>query len=437
MRTENGLFDVGEVDFKVTDLSEPYDIILGNPFLFCHRLLIRLHPQAALTQTNKDRLPGSNLFAVVAGPKTIVEAFKEMSGKEKAEYLVPTILARNKEMGKEKQEMERREEEGEKMEELKKRLMAEYAGHFPNRLPNLSNADKSSVRHQIQIKDPSKTHNQQGYPSPARWNAIWKQVLDEHVAASRLRLSQSPYALPSFIQPKKDPLADPQWLNNYRHLNENTVPDLTPLPLPDEILSTTATTQFWGKIDMSDAFFKTLMAEEDIEKTAIKTPWGLYEWFVMPQGLCNAPATHQRTVNKALANLIGVACFVFVDNIIIYSNTPEEHEVNCRRVLDALQRAGLYCSPKKTNLATIDTEFLGHWITQGGIGADPNKVKKVQNWTTPCTAKELCGILGLVQYLRKFIKLLAKHTAILTPLTKKGLGPSSHFGRKRRTKLSK
>lgn len=203
------------------------------------------------------------------------------------------------------------------------------------------------------------------------------------------------------------------------------------MPIPDQVLADAALAKYWGKTDMTNAFFQTPMAEEDIAKTAIKTPWGLFEWTVMPQGLCNAPATHQARVNKALRHLIGVCCQAFVDDVIIYSRTVEEHEENCRAVLEALRAAGLYCSMKKTDLFTLHTEFLGHVISREGIQADPSKTEKIKSWPRPRTVTQVRGFLGLVQYLRKFIPLLAEHTAVLTPLTKKGLTDiSSLWGQK-------
>ncbi|GAA5883421.1 hypothetical protein JCM8547_008797 [Rhodosporidiobolus lusitaniae] len=109
----------------------------------------------------------------------------------------------------------------------------------------------------------------------------------------------------------------------------------------------------------------------------------------MPQGLCNAPATHQRRMNEALSSQIGRICHAFIDDIVIWAATFEEHKRNVREVLSALRSAGLYCSPKKTDLVTIDTEFLGHHISRSGIGADPNKVNRVVNWPTPMTVKQL------------------------------------------------
>jgi len=172
---------------------------------------------------------------------------------------------------------------------------------------------------------------------------------------------------------------------------------------------------------MMNAFFQTPMHEDDIEKTAIKTPCGLLAWTVMPQGLCNVPVTHQGRVNDAPCHLISVCCKAFIDNIIIHSNSLEEHERNCRSVLSALRSAGLYCSAKKTDLFMTRTEFLWHVTLRAGLEADKHKIDKIFNWPHPKTVTQVCRFLSVMQYLRKFIPLLAEHTVVLTPLTKKGL----------------
>jgi hypothetical protein len=135
---------------------------------------------------------------------------------------------------------------------------------------------------------------------------------------------------------------------DYRRVNRNTKRDRTPLPLPDRILSAAGRARYWGKIDMTNSFFQTKMHPDDIEKTAMRTPWGLYEWVVMPMGLCNAPATHQRRINNALGDLNGTICWAYLDDIIIWSDTLEQHQKRVRQVLKALRTASLYCSPKKT-----------------------------------------------------------------------------------------
>jgi hypothetical protein len=160
---------------------------------------------------------------------------------------------------------------------------------------------------------------------PRRYLESWRRLLNQHVAAGRLQPSSSPFGSPAFIIPKKDPTELPRWVNDYRKLNANTVKDRMPLPLPDEVLQSCAGAKIWWKIDMTNSFFQTRMNEEDIEKTTVKTPWGLFEWVVMPMGLCNVPATHQRRVNEVLGDLIGQICYAYLDDIVIWLESNEQH----------------------------------------------------------------------------------------------------------------
>ncbi|GAA5972537.1 hypothetical protein JCM11641_001890 [Rhodosporidiobolus odoratus] len=418
----NGTWRAGDTTLVVAPLEPPFDVILGTPFLRRHRISIALYPEPSLTIAQPSPLEAIDLYAEAYGARNQLEAMEEMDETSRdevieaaVEHLVASVNAKT---GEERE-----------MAERAARVMADYDDLFPSVLPalTLDYLAKTKTRHRINLVDKSKVHNQRGFNVPRKWREKWKRMLNEHISAGRLRPSTSPFASAAFVIPKKDSEADPRWVNDYRGINSNTVKDRTPLPIPNEVLSDAALAKYWGKIDMTNAFFQTPMAEEDIEKTAIKTPWGLFEWTVMPQGLCNAPATHQARVNEALRHLVGVCCQAFVDDVIIYSNTLEEHEQNCRAVLSAFRAAGLFCSRKKTDLFSLRTEFLGHIISQDGIEADPGKVDKIKNWTRPRTVTQVRGFLGIVQYLRKFIPQLAEHTAVLTPLTRKGLTRIDHL----------
>ncbi len=139
----------------------------------------------------------------------------------------------------------------------------------------------------------------------------------------------------------------------------------------------------------------------------------------MPMGGCNAPATHQRRMTDALRDLIGTICHVYLDDIIIWSDTVEEHQQNVARVLDALRRANLYCNPAKSKLFTTEIAFLGHVISGSGITPDPKKIDRIVNWPTPTTATNVRGFLGLTRYIAAFLPALAEFTSVLTPLTHK------------------
>lgn len=412
----NRTWKVGTTTLLVAPLESPLQLILGNNFLRRHQISIVLHPEPQLLRHLPPPIAPHNLYAEVEGPMTQAEALEELEDNERARVLGDTLehLVGS---------VEAQTEEERELADRERKVIAEFVDVFPEVLPALTPEylDRVRTRHRIKLVDPSKIHNQRGFNVPRKWQEKWKKALDEHLAAGRLRPSTSPFASAAFVIPKKDPGADPRWVNDYRGLNDNTVKDRTPLPKPDEILSDAIQARFWGKIDLTNAFFQTPIAEEDVAETAIKTPWGLFEWTVMPQGLCNAPATHQTRVNEALRHLIGVCCQVFVDDIIIYSPTLDRHEANVRSVLEALRQAGLYASKKKTDLFTLRAEFLGHVISRDGLEADHSKVNKIRDWPRPRTVAQVRGFLGLVQYLRKFIPQLAEHTAVLTPLTKKGV----------------
>lgn len=168
---------------------------------------------------------------------------------------------------------------------------------------------------------------------------------------------------------------------------------------------------------MTNSFFQTQMQPEHIPLTAVNTPLGLYEWLVMPMGLKNAPAIHQRRVTAALREHLGNFCHIYLDNIMIWSQTVEEHQRNVRAVLDALRKARLYVNPDKTNLFCLEIDFLGHHISTRGIEADGKKADCIIGWLIPESATEVRSFLGLVRYLADFLPSLAEHTGILTELT--------------------
>jgi hypothetical protein len=147
------------------------------------------------------------------------------------------------------------------------------------------------------------------------------------------------------------------------------------LPWIDDILADCAKGKIWGKIDMTNSFFQTLVHPDDVKYTATLTPFRLWEWVVMPMGMRNSPATHQRRVMLALKDYIGKICHVYLDDIIIWSNSLAEHKTNVGLILEALRKAELYCSLKKSTLFTMEVDFLGHHISAQGIEADDSKVK--------------------------------------------------------------
>jgi hypothetical protein len=172
-------------------------------------------------------------------------------------------------------------------------------------------------------------------------------------------------------------------------------------------------------MDMTNSFFQTHVHPDDIHLTAVRNPWGLYEWTVMPMGGCNAPSTHQCRITVALRELISKICHVYLNDIIIWSQMVKEHEVNVAKVLDALRAANLFCNGTKTTLFSAEISFLRHKISGAGIQADLKKIDQILDWPKPTTSTNVRGFLELTRYLATFLPALAEHTGVLTPLTTK------------------
>jgi Reverse transcriptase (RNA-dependent DNA polymerase)/RNase H-like domain found in reverse transcriptase/Integrase zinc binding domain/Retroviral aspartyl protease len=287
---------------------------------------------------------------------------------------------------------------------------------LPNKPPS-----PGAPRHRIILKDKDKSINGRMYRVPTRYWDKMIEFIEEHLQAGRIRLSSSHIASGTWMIPKHDLFAFPWVVHDYRQLNENTVKDHTPLPRQDEIIQRLTNAQIRGKIDLTNAYYQIPMEEGDIHKTAFKTPFGMYEWTVMPQGLCNAPATFQRYMNGVLRKYVGKFCSVYVDDIAIWSNWIEEHKTHVQLILDALRRAGILASKGKSILFTDELEFLGHIISSRGIQVSPEKVAKILASRTPRSPQDILEFNGLVNYIALFIPGLSKWSTVLSNLTKKNV----------------
>ena len=238
-------------------------------------------------------------------------------------------------------------------------------------------------------KDENKTTEGRLTRVPTKYYPAMKRFIEENVKAGRLRPSSSSTSSGTFMTPKSDPTVDPRLVHDYRALNENTIKDHTPLPRQDAILERMVRAFIRGKMDLKDAFYQIRIREGDIYKTAIKTPFGLFEWVVMPQGLCNAPATFQRYMNFILREYIGEFCDPFMDDIGIYSNLVAEHKRHVALILEVLRDHGIVASEKKSILFADHIEFLGHVISSKGIEPSSENLGKISSWPTPRSASDI------------------------------------------------
>ena len=193
-------------------------------------------------------------------------------------------------------------------------------------------------------------------------------------------------------------------------LDANTVLDAHPLPCVDDILADCAKGKIWSKLDMTNSFFQTWVHPDDVHLTAVTTPFGLYEWLAMPMGLRNSPPIHQRRMTAALRELLGKICYIYLDDIVIWLDTVEQHTKHVQLVLAALHKAKLYCNPKKCHFYLLELEFLGHHISACGIKANTSKVDKILNWPVSQNTTKVRSFLGLVRYISGYLPNLADFT---------------------------
>jgi hypothetical protein len=257
------------------------------------------------------------------------------------------------------------------------------------------------------------------YTTPQKYKEAWSILIKQHLDAGRIRPSNSAHASLAFLVPKSDRLVLPHWVNDYRILNTNTVQDSHPLPRIDDILADCGKGKIWSKLDMMNSFFQTRVHPDDMHLTAVTTPLGLYEWLAMPMGLCNSPAIHQHRVTATLRQYIGKICHIYLDDIVIWSQDGIEHTKHIDLIMKALQKARLYCNPKKCHFYLRELDFWGHHISERGIKPNSSKVEHIMQWPVPKSATDVRAFLSLVCYISFFLPKLADHTVILTPLTTK------------------
>ena len=190
---------------------------------------------------------------------------------------------------------------------------------------------------------------------------------------------------------------------DYRRLNDVTLKDAYPLPRIDDPLDQLSGAQWFSCIDLNSGYWQVEVEERDRQKTAFASRRGLFEFKVMPFGLCNATATFERLIETVLAGLNWKICLIYLEDIIIIGRTFEEMIKNLDMVLGKLQEAGLKLKPRKCQLFCEEVEFLGHIISQDGVRTDPKKTKVVQDWPQPENLHTLRSFLGFCSYYRRFI----------------------------------
>ena len=293
-----------------------------------------------------------------------------------------------------------------------KERVLELIQSFPD-VFNEATGRTSKIKHEIKLALGAQPCNLPPYRyAPARRQII-EENLQEMLSQDIIVPSNSPWASPVVLAPKKDGTL--RFCVDYRKLNALTIRDAYPIPRIDGTLDSLQEATFFSTLDLRTGYWQVEMDEKSSEKTDFITHKGLYEFKVMPYGLTNAPATFQRLMDIVLAGLKWQCCLVYIDDVIIYSPSFEQHLKELKKVFEALHAANLTLKASKCHFCRRETKYLGHIITPKGVKPDPTLVKSVIDFPLPTRIKDVQSFLGLTGYYRRFIKNYAR---IAEPLIK-------------------
>ncbi|KAK3101184.1 hypothetical protein FSP39_001606 [Pinctada imbricata] len=272
----------------------------------------------------------------------------------------------------------------------------------------------SSVKHRIDLLD-NKPFKQRHRRIPPAMIDELRNHLQMLVTSGVIRRSKSPWASNVVLCRKKN--GQLRMCVDYRQLNKRTIKDAYALPRIDDILDSLLGNTFFTVLDMKSGYHQIEITDEHKERTAFTVgPLGFYEYVRMPFGLANAPATYQRLMEDCFAGLNMEICFIYLDDLIVFSKTYEEQLDRLEKVFTRMREEGLKLSPSKCEFFKRRVKYIGHMVSENGVEPDPSKVEKVKSWPKPSNPEEVRKFIGFVGYYRKFVKNFSKIAKPLTDL---------------------
>jgi len=246
---------------------------------------------------------------------------------------------------------------------------------------------------------------------------VCKQFVEDMLKKGHITPSTSPFGAPMMMVAK--PNGGFRAVCDWRALNKKTIKMRFPLPRIDETLDKLSGASVFSSCDLASGYFQIRISDEDAHKTAFTTPFGQYDFKVLGQGLTNAPSTFQSLMHRLFQPYIGKFVVIYLDDILIYSKTPEEHLIHLEKVLQILKEEKLYANLAKCDFNKSEVAFLGHIVGREGVKVNPKKIAVVKDWPIPTDATQLRQFLGLTNYFRRFIQGYSSITSPLNNLIRK------------------
>ena len=268
-------------------------------------------------------------------------------------------------------------------------------------LDDLELGKTEMVKQVIRLKDEVPFQERYHRIPPHQYDEA-KKCLKEMLEIGAIRKSQSPWASAVVLVRKKDGAL--HFCTNLRKLNARTIKDAQTLPCIEDSLDSLNGAVIFTSLDLKNGYWQVELDENSIPYTAFTVgPLGFYECLSMPFGLTNTPATFQCLMQNCLGDLHLNWCIIYLDDIIVYSKTLEEHLERLEAVFQKIGKAGLKLKPSKCEFFKSEITYLGHIVSNKGIATDPKKIQAIQLWPRPMTVTEVHKFTGLMNYYRKFV----------------------------------
>ncbi|GBG85788.1 hypothetical protein CBR_g40597 [Chara braunii] len=402
--------EVNKMTAEVAKDDLPFDIVLGMDWEEAAGATLHLREHECRLPSPSGEVKTARLFHVSGVDNTLAHcclsapAFARLVKKEQLEDQVFVVYVRP--VTEAKEEVSSTDPTIAKLLEEFRDLTESPTGVVPR-----------PIQHRIEIEPGSRTPKGAVYRmSPRELEELRKQ-LDELLEKGWIRPSSSPFGAPVLFVPKKE--GELRMCIDYRGLNAITVKNAESLPRIDDLLDRVQGCKYFSKIDLKSGYHQTEVHPDDQYKTAFRTRYGHYEFIVMPFGLTNAPATFQCCMNDLFRPWLDKFVVVYLDDILVFSKTLQEHQGHLRQVLEKLREANFKINAKKCGWAKTQVLYLGHILDGDGIKPEDSKIMAIRDWPTPRTLTELRSFLGLDNYYRKFVRNFSTIAAPLRRLLKK------------------